>query len=185
MADIWKVVTRFNGTVGGPGTNTLYFDGAATTASAANAAAGAFWTSYSPFMCPPLTWATDPQVEKIDVATGGLVSITAVTPVSGAGSSGTDPGPWANQGLLQLRTGNIVGRRELRGRIFLPAVSENSNTNGVPNASYKSSVDGFGATLIAAASASLVVYSKTHTAAFHATSATTWAEWAVLRSRRQ
>lgn len=181
---LWKVKTLFTGTQGGAGISTMYFDGTAGTAAQANAAVGAFWTFVATSFHSSQAWTTDSGVESIDVSTGQILSLTGVTPVSGTGGSAADPLPWETQGLVQWRTGDFVAGRELRGRTFLPAMLETGNTGGLPTAGIIANSNSAAATLIASASADLVIYSLTHHVFAPVVTGVMWSQWAGLKSRR-
>lgn len=125
------------------------------------------------------------DVPVVDLATGTLVRVETITPaiidMNGLG----DILPASTQGLCRLRTGLVVGGRRLRGRLFLPGMTEaNSTAAGVPSSALQSDVDAALTLLITASAGAWVVYSRTHQAISSVTTASLWSQWAVLRSRR-
>jgi hypothetical protein len=93
----------------------------------------------------------------------------------------------------------VVGGRRLRGRTFVPAPVEGASiTNGIPSAAYRTALQNAADNMIGDPDVDLVIWSRPRAAdpeavppvaaraGSHAIvgSATTWAKWAVLRSRR-
>ena len=167
----------------GGGLSTFYFDSAVGTAAQQVAAVGTFLTATDDRRISGTTWATLPDVATLSVA-GALEGTTSTTPATGTGSLAGTAVPQASQGLLRLITGAVVGGRLLRGRLFLPAVGVNDNTNGVPSATYVADYNAAAAALIADANTNWIVWSQTHGFSTAIVSATVWSKFAVLRSRR-
>jgi phage tail tape-measure protein len=121
----------------------------------------------------------------IDDADGALVGNYSVTAQSGGGSSNTDEVPRTSQALVQWSTSVIINRRRLRGRTFIPGYVEAANTTGgVPLPASMSSLQTAAAALIADTGNELRVYSRAHNTSAVVQGATTWDQWATLRSRR-
>jgi hypothetical protein len=127
--------------------------------------------------------ATIPNIgEQIDSTTGSVVGFwdsgDEIT------KDGTDTSNFVtdvSQVLLQMRTGFVVGGRELRGRLFLPGLRVTATSLG--------NVDSTVATAIQdSANENLndtfAVFSRTHHAWATISSCTVWSEFASLRSRR-
>lgn len=182
---LYRVRSSWSGGRGGGLLSTMYFDVLPGSASDANAAVGAFWDDVKGFIANDLTVTTDAAVYLIDETNGQPTSIEAVTPIAVAGSQSAEPLPWANQVLLQWRTGLFSGGRELRGRTFIPGCTETGSTDGLPATGTLSAVNAAAATLIADANTELVIYSPTNGTAGEVIAGTCWNEFAVLRSRRQ
>lgn len=182
---MYRVRTLFTGGIGAPYLNTLYFDDTGgLTAANANADVGTFWNAVKSVIQNTYTFATQPQVDHIDPATGHITSSVAVTPVTATCTGSSDQLPPANNGLVQIHTGNYPAGREVRGRIFIPGPGEISSTNGVPTAAYISTVGTAAAALQASVISDLIVWSKKNGVFETASSTAVWATWAVLRSRR-
>lgn len=181
-----RIRTVLTGTTGGPFLSTMYFGGAddQTAANNANAAVGAFWGSVDNFLGNSLSWSTAAEVVKM--STSGVVSATfAVTPISGAGgATGVYMAP-ASQGLVRWRTGSYIGGREVRGRTFIPAVTQaNSTSAGGPGTTFVTGVNTAAATLISDPNSELIVWSKRWSSTATALTGSMWGSYAVLRSRR-
>jgi len=180
----YRVVTIFSGVQGSPWYNTLYFTTGGGTAQQAANAAGAFWGAVDNRMATTVTWSTDTEVPTVDASTGQVTAITSITPVTGTGSGAALQLPIATQGLVRLRTGAFISGRELRGRIFIPGLTENDNDNGIPNAGVLAVVNPAATTLVTGATWQLCIFSRTHLVQQSCTSASMWTSWANLRSRR-
>jgi len=182
---IYRVRTSFSGVVvSGGGFSTLYFLDSGGSAQDASDAAGAFWNAVDARLNQNLTWATEPDVDELNVGTGALEGSNAVTPTSGVGASSTEAIPYASQGLLRLRTGVVAGGRELRGRVFIPGMTEADSSGGVVLAAAITAFDAAAASLISDSDSAWVVWSRTHGVAATVATASTWNQFAVLRSRR-
>ena len=177
-----QVVWSGTPTVGG-GLSTFYFADTVGTPAQQVAAVAAFLTTTDTQRTTALSWATNPDVANLDIATGNLLGITSTTPSTGTGSATGDIQPYATQGLLRLVTNVVVGTKLLRGRLFLPGSVESSNS-GIPISAYQTAYNGAAATLIGAANAEWLVWSKVHGQVAPVITATTWNKWAVLRSTR-
>lgn len=136
-----------------------------------------------------LTWVGDANVTIFNPADGLPTGVTGVTPPTVMGTESNEVLPLASQGLLHLRTGAYRDGREVRGRLFLPGAGETSNNfDGTPSATYHSVIDAAAAVLVADASAGWCVWSRPKDSGiglmFPILQANLWAQWAVLRSRR-
>jgi hypothetical protein len=179
-----RVNTSMTGLQGGPWFSSMVFDGSGTADAQASAdAVRAFWLAISTSMGAGLTITVDPEVIAFDPATGDPTGVestsTAQITTGGAG----EPLPWSTQGLMRWRTGVFIGGKEVRGRTFIPALTEGHNTAGRPAAALLTILNAAGATLILA-SPDLQVYSRTHGVVHNVTARSTWTEWAELRTRR-
>jgi len=181
---LYRVRTVLTGYPGAPYLNTMWFNTfGGATAQAAVTAVGAFWTAMDANMGTPVSWVTEPDVATISEITGGITAVTQTTASSGTGNGGTGVVPNAAQGLIRLRTGVVVGARELRGRIFVPALVASPVSGDVPS-TIVAAMNVNVANLIADLNSELVVYSRAHAGFASVVAATAWTEFASLRSRR-
>ena len=185
---LYRVRTIFTGVEGAPFLSTFLFEQAGGTAQQAATAAGAFWTALAAGMHTSLAWTTEGAVAVINETNGNTESVSATTPVVGAGTAVSDRAPAATQGLVRWRTGIFTGGRELRGRTFLPGVPEDQGSQ-VPLAAYRTRADNAAAALIADVNTILAIRSSKFDAtglsfAHPVVSGETWTQYAVLRSRR-
>jgi len=181
-----RVNTTFTGMAGGPWYNSLAFTG--TTLANAQDAADAvltFWTSVCAYMKCGGTATVEPEVTIYSDATGeatGVFNTTPSTPISIPSGSGMLP--TATQLLMRLRTGVFAGGREIRGRIFVPALDESANDSGRPNSGIITPMALALTTLISDTDSVLAVYSKKAGTTAVVNGGSVWNEWAQLRTRR-
>lgn len=181
-----RVNTVGSGWAGAPYFSTLYFGGeTAGEASAAAAATRVFWDTIKGFITSGGTFLVQSDVEHVDPATG---LITAVFPITSTvvSTTGNAPLPKATQGLLRWRTGVYAAGKEIRGRTFIPALANDAQVGGVPSGPFVASVQGAAAALLSTMPSTneVGVYSRKNGSFAPASSTSVWAEFAVLRSRR-
>lgn len=195
---MYRVRVVFSGLQGAPYLATHYFDVAGGTAAQAVGDVAGFWTGVDAGLDSELTWATEASVDSINEATGALVTSTSVTPLTGTGGTVGPVLPFAAQGLARWRTNGIVAGRRVRGRTFIPGITELGVDNGVLLASTISNINTQGQAMIDSLNSIAVVWSRpvaanpTATPPVVARSGTmhpvvgvdTWNQLAVLRSRR-
>lgn len=196
---IRRVRTVFSGVAGSPWYSNLYFDADGVTPSAQQNvdAVDAFWTALASLMDNAVTWTIGPEVPELDETTGELTGVQTVTPGTGAGTDTTDPLPYMSQGLVRLSTTDFVAGRRVRGRIFVPGLTETANTTtGQPSGSAITAMTTAGTNLVAAGG--LLVWSRPFAGDPAATpprparagskasitAVSGWNQWAVMRSRR-
>lgn len=181
-----RVRFEFTGPTGAPWLSTMNFQG--TTSTNAQDAADAvrtFWLAFQGSIVDTAKGSVLPEVLIINDLTGepeGLFNITPGDPITFTASNTMLPRQ--TQLLIRWRTGVYSGGREIRGRTFVPGLTEVNNDIGVPSSGIKSTAQTAAAALIADADSSLGVYSKTHGALAVVSAASVWAEWATLRTRR-
>lgn len=183
-----RVTTRF---VGGPavggGINKLYFEDSLAPADAAGAVQD-FWTACAAVQVNTLQMIVDGTMEIVDVESGQVTGLATTDTVTITGANNQDPLPKASQGLLRLRTGDFIGGRERRGRIFVPGLLEANNDAGQVGTSLRNALNTAGEILTA--TDFFAVYSRPApdapgSGAFSlVASVDCWDQWAVLRSRR-
>jgi len=183
---MFRVRTVFTGVTGAPWLNTLYFDSDSSgTAQQAATAAGTFWGAVDAYMDNTVAWTTEADVAIVNAATGDVTSAVGTTPVIGSGGDTGDPLPYATQGLIRWLTGIYVGGRQVRGRSFIPGMAESAcGASGTVSGAAVIGINAAGAALIADANSTLQVWSPTLGQANNVTIASTWSQFAVLRSRR-
>ena len=185
---ILRVRTVFVGVTGSPWLSTLWFAGATASptqaeADAAVAAAGAFWGAVDANMSNLVTWSTEPSVGVIDLS-GVQTGAYTTTPQTGTGASAGSLLPFAVQGLIRTLTGSFVGGRQIRGRIFVPGLTELQTGAGVMDSATITAFNLAISNLIADVNSSLVVFSRVNNAVSTVIAGSTWNQLAVLRSRR-
>lgn len=182
MADMYRITTVFSGLTGAPYYNQLVaVDNFSTTASDYGTIVTTFWDDVSNFISNSVTFAVLGDVEKFDDTTGSLTGIETWAGGTGAGGSADEALPFATQGLIRLRTGTFTGGREIRGRIFIPGMTQVGNDSGKPTSGLIAALNGAADAL---ESAGFQVYSPTYNTSAEIQTATAWDQFAVLRSRR-
>jgi hypothetical protein len=189
MATMHRVKMLLSGAaLPGGGLATHYFDYPSSAAQTALDAATSLWGQFCTYMCPDLHVVADAIVDQVDPADGAIFGVTACSPESLAGASANDCITQASQMLVQWRTGQYLNGREVRGRTFVPGVTENYSTSGelapAVLASLPANLDAF----INASGAVPVIWHRPgpHGAgsAVPIALGTLWTEFAVLRGRR-
>lgn len=187
MAQMWRIKTIITGPVGGDAFSQLLFSKLPGLDPAdAQERVGAFWNSYRAYMSTDYTALVQSDADVVDVDTGNLIEVSDLpSTLSYAGTDEGDRLPPQTQGLARMGTGVYVAGRQLRGRMFLPGVTESNSTNGAPGSGY---LDAVGDALNALVDTSLTVfpliYSRTHHVAAPIATNSVWTKWASLRSRR-
>jgi len=181
---MYRVRTVFTGMQGAPWLNTLFFDDQAGTAAQAVTAVGTFWSSVDGLIDSEVDWTTLADVETVASATGQVTGVTQTTPATGSGALAAEALPIATQGLVRWRTGIFAGGREIKGRTFIPGLTETANDNGKPTSAVVTAVNAAAAALISDANSALVIYTRANSAEATVISGSCWTEFAVLRSRR-
>lgn len=182
-----RYTSTFDTAPGTPYYNTLHFLGSTEgEAGAAAVAAHAFWDHLANALRTDMVWRGGLEVELVDVATGQTTDTFGV-PANTVEFSGTlEPLPPANQALIRLRTSVFENGRRLRGRIFVPGVTEGFTTTGKVGAGSLTLLQDAGNLLLTEASGAggLAVYSVTHRVVAGVDSCSPWDDFAVQRSRR-
>jgi hypothetical protein len=185
MADVLRVRTDLETTATNPMLSTMFFTADVVTPAAARAAVGAFWGSLGSAMSQNVDWVVEHEVERINVETGHLVSVlTDSTDWIGSGTIDSEELPQATQGLIRWSTGTIAGGRRLQGHTFIPGTTENMSDNGVPSSTLLGKYQTAADLLATDDTDANVIWSRRHGVAAIASSGRPWAEFAVLRSRR-
>jgi hypothetical protein len=189
-----RATTVFTGSTGTPYLNQFHFPGSgATDAAAAASAASTFWQAISANMANNLSWTRSGEVEEFDPATGLTTAVHSTDPVSGAGVNAAEMLPFTSQALVRWRTGVFQDGREIRGRTFIPGLTQDELADGLLLPAMQ--------TLIANAAGTLAdllgVWSRPREASagppvvearagqiVPVSASSVWNQFAVLRSRR-
>lgn len=179
---MWRVDAVITGPPGAPYFSRVFFDATGITAAGASVAFRSFWASIAGVIGSGTSINVQSTVYTVDPVTNEITAATPVTtPTVVNGSASEEKMPFANQGLLTWDTGVYLGGRRLRGRTFIPTMTQAANNAGETIAAYRATVDAAGATL---RSSSLAIYSPTRRVWHPAASAVTSHKIAILRSRR-
>lgn len=177
----------FSGVAGTPWYSNMYFTWVTGTEQDALDAVAAFWGAVDANMGLAVDWATEDDIAVIDDATGQITAIEVGSGGSGTGGAAQDLLPLQTQGLIHLLTGSFLNGRQVRGRCFVPGLTENANDgSGLMLAATQTSIQTAIDALIAASSTPgpLRVFSRKNLTSLVVESATVPTKWSVLRSRR-
>lgn len=187
---MYRVRTAITNFGGGPFLSTMFFDTTGGTAQQAANAVRAYWLNFLTHLTTGVVVTVEPAVYTLDPATGQATAVDNTTTATVTGTSSGDPLPSTTQLLQRWNTGIFLSGRLVRGRTFIPTLTELVNTNTRPTAAILTAADTAGGNLIADANSVFVVWHRPTPAAPSSGSmvvvngASSWTEWAVLRSRR-
>lgn len=177
----YRIRTVFTGVPGAPYMSNFYFDAAEVgDASAAAGATYGFWNAVDAFMTTACSWRIDNDV-PLFTNPDTIAGWEFVTGGTGAGSQSDEAMPQANQILVQWSTGVVFNNRRIRGRTFIPALTQQANFAGAVLPTTAAAID-TAATALSAQG--LTIASRAANTFNLVTSADVWSQFAVLRSRR-
>lgn len=153
-----------------------------------------FWDTCRNHMTFGLQMVVESEIPVIDERDGKMIGLHVGAGASVVGNGTGETLPTATQALVQWFTNGIVNGRKVRGRTFVPGMMEANNSGGLPTGTIDSALQTAANTLIATAPF-LVVWSRPVSGeepgtvarvgtAHNVLSSNVWAQWAVLRSRR-
>lgn len=182
-----RVQTVFSGRPGTPYYSNLYFQETVTpNDDDLIAAVDAFWTAVLTYSSVGLTFVVSGEIATIDEVTGDILSVESNLSATGAGANSGNTMPPATQGLIRVLTPGYEGGRRVRGRIFVPSLTQAAGADR-PLTAVRSLWETASSVLSANALDSgheWVVWSKTNGLTRVITGYSAWSEYAVLRSRR-
>lgn len=131
-----------------------------------------------------LTVTIDSDVPTIDPATGDITGVEPTTTVAVVGTDTAEALPPFTQAVVNWNTGTFNGGRRLRGKFFMPGLTETSNSaTGTPTGTFNGAlvteVDAF-----LTGGPALCVWSRTYGVAATVAGYNISPQWGVLRSRR-
>jgi len=178
------VKVNWTGIQGAPLLSTFYFELGSALPQDCVDLVDAFLSDLAPKIFADADWATEPEVDEIDVVTGAIVGVSTTTPSTGSGSDSNTPFSFADQGLIRWKTTSFNNGRRLQGRMFVPVPTTSDDSNGVPSSTYKAALQSAADTFLASTDPELFIWSRVNGNASPVASASVWEQWAVLRSRR-
>lgn len=186
---MYVVKTIFESVPGSPHISLMRFSGSGFPADAQSAvnAVGAFWGTVDNLMTSGVTWRTDATVFDVDPATGQVTAAYSTTPQTGAGAIGGDAVPNMAQALIHWRTGVYVAGKEIRGKTYVPCLTEAANSaGGVIVSTTVSSIQAAADTLKNVTTPNpLVVWSRKNGTVQDVTTAQVNSLWATQRRRNR
>lgn len=183
MATISRVQTVLTGVAGSPYYQSLYFPFTVEPEDAV-AAANDLWEIFASYVSDNVAWLVDGVVVNLNDATGEIIGSVSVDGITGAGTSVQEELPSSTQVLVQWRTGVYVGGREIRGRTFVPAITEPNNEDGHFNETGRSELSDAIALWLGGLAEAPLIWSRAHGQSAPIAAAQVWSQFAVLRSRR-
>lgn len=187
MVMMRRVRTVWSGVAGSPYYTNMYFTFVQDQAVAAGTAVDLFWDALKAGIDTGVTARVEAEQAIVDDATGDTVDTeTSGVAFETFGEDPGDPMPGFTQGLVRWQTATFVGGRRIKGRTFIPAVTEGSNQNGVPVAGYVDRFPDAIGDLIDSSSSfgPLRIFSRTNLTSAVVISGSLAPSWSVLRSRR-
>jgi len=186
---MYRVQSFFTGSPVADGANALYFDAAEGTPGQAQSAAVFFWTGVKGLMSQFQHVIVDGTVDLVDEATGTLIDSTTGASENLVGIQTAAGLPPATQALMRLNTSAVVAGRRLKGRFFIPGLTEDSNgADGQIIAIHTAALEDLGEALITGADHQLVVWHRPVDGAGGSKapveSVNVPGQWGVLRKRR-
>lgn len=181
-----RVRFEITGPSGAPWLSTMNFQGTTlTNAQDAADAVRTFWVGLGGQIVDTAQGRILPEVLIINDVTGeptGIFNVTPGDPVTFTASNTLLPR--TTQALVRWRTGVYSNGREIRGRTFIPGLTQASNNQGRPSGGIVAQLTTLANALIADTDSVLGVYSKRNGALAVVNAASVWSEFAELRTRR-
>lgn len=173
---------------GAGGETALHFDTGADNADI-NTTVQAFLTAIRSALANTTSAVADSVIRTLNSASGVLEAEEPnASPANIVGNGGTNAVPNAAQGLIRLRTGDVVGGRLLKGRIYIPGMTSSAmSPAGELTFAAVSTLTAGGAALQANPGGIYVWHRPVNGVGGLSgivTSASAWSEFAVQRRRR-
>lgn len=188
-----RVRVVWTGLPGLPGLSTYYFTGPETGPDAVQvktAVADAI-DAVKAHLVNDITATVQGTVDVINPANGELTSALSTADSVIIGTNVADPLPSTTQLLIQLPTTGIVAGRRVRGRSFIPGLSEAANDLGRPLSAVRTAFAAAFDPVANMGDQPWVVWARPRDvdperdgSAHPVGEPQVWTEWAVLRSRR-
>jgi len=155
-----------------------------TEADNAAAAVASYHGALDAYQDSGISWTLDQQVVEMDHVTGNATGSYAVTAATATGGVATESLPFAAQAVIRLRTGVYTNGREVRGRTYLPGLTEAANDDGKVSATYITNLNVVANGLRNDATCEWAIWSRINGTVSEITSVSTWDQFGIMRSRR-
>jgi len=182
----FRTEVEINGLQGAPYYSRLHwdstgFDGQIGADAVANAT-HELWTDLAALMHNQAVISINPEVAQVDDASGETTAVFITSEANISGALSTERIASGLQALAQHRTGVFVGGREVRGRTFVPGLTESANDSGRPIGATRTAIATAFATWFTGHDPQGGVLGKNGFTL--ANNTTVWTEFAFLDSRR-
>lgn len=184
MALLTRIRTVFTGVAGTPWYSNQYWAIGSGDPDPVLDDTEAFWEGMAAMIKSTVVGTVEGTCAVIESTTGQTVGVKSAANRTCTFTNTADPLPWATQGVITLRTGEFTAGREIRGRIFVPGISEEYCTNGILSTSATALMQAAADELLSESSEAWHVYSPTHLTSAAVTAVSTTTKPGVLRSRR-
>lgn len=184
MVQFYRARVVSTGIQGSPYLSTLNFLESGSTPAGVSTAINGFFDALTVFQNQDLIWDFDGTLDVVESSTGELQGVVSATAQTGQGTLSTEVLPPATQGLIQWRTGVFTGGREIRGKTFVPALTELAASAGQVVGPTQSGLQNAATALVGTPSAQLAIYSRRYNTIAAVSDSSVWNQFAVLRSRR-
>lgn len=182
---LFRVTNTMLGTyIMGQGVNRMWFNVAGGTAAQAATAAGNWWNGVKDLIDDGTVITKSTEVPEVDEATGDIISMNVVSATSVTGTASEDPMSPLCQACVTWHTGHYIAGKEVRGRTFIPSLTEGDWNSGAWATTREALVVTANAALVSDANSIFVIYSPTHGAMWPVTHGVLSPRMSYLRSRR-
>ncbi len=186
MALIHRVRTIVTGVTGSPWYINTHWDAQADADPTPQVQAMTdFWGAIKSYLDNACVYRVQPDVPVIETTDDQIVAVLTTDGSQTTGTGTTSALPYANQMLVRMQTGVYASGRQVRGRLIIPGPTATTSTvDGTISSSVRAAIDTAAAALTTSADESFRVYSKRNGAAYPVSTASTWEQYSILRSRR-
>lgn len=184
MVELSRYQTVFTGVAGAPWYSNIYFEGGTPEGAAYGPNLATFWEAIDNVMHNSITWTIDSSYTVIESTTGEIQDVGTWDGATGVADLSAEALPWANQAVINWKTGFYTGGRELRGKTYVPALTQTANDGGILLAATRTTIEDAANALVTNSASALAVWGRTHGVEAIVETATVPTKIAVLRSRR-
>lgn len=184
MAQFYRTQIISTGVQGSPYVTTLNWVLAGSTPTQISTAINGFLGAIATVVHQDLVMDWDGSLEVVESTSGQIEGVASATARSSTGTLTGDILPPATQALIQWRTGVFQGGREVRGKTFIPAMTETAAVAGQVGSTAQTALNNTATALLTASGAELAIYSRKNGSIVPVNTGTCWNQFAVLRSRR-
>lgn len=180
-----RVRVVWTGVAGTPWYSNYYTIAGAISPSTAHAAVNSLQSSLKALYVPALTATIEGDIAQVESSTNEIVGVVTVPATGQTGTASGTMLPRQTQALVRLLTGAFSGGRQVRGRVFVPGLAVGAiGATGQVASGTLAALNTAYATYLSALGPGAVVFSRKNGTAVPIIAASTWGEFATMRSRR-